>query len=210
MIKKINKILDFLDELYPNAKIELAYHYDYELVIAVMLSAQTTDKKVNIVTPILFSKYKNLDELCKANIDDIEKILKPLGMSKVKARYVIEISKKITTDFNYVVPEERELLMSLPGVGNKTANVIRAELFKIPEIPVDTHVARIAVRLGLAKKSDSPIVIEKKLKKIILPERWIKTHHQLIHFGRYFCRAKNPLCKDCKIKDICLFYKKSI
>ena len=204
----INRLLNYLDELFPAAKCELFYKCDYELVIAVMLSAQTTDKSVNVVTPILFEKYPSLDDLNKASLEDIEEILKPIGLYKNKAKNLKGIVKDLIERFNYIVPSDKEQLMTLPGVGNKTAGVIRAEIFQIPDLPVDTHILRIAKRLKLAKKDDEPIDVERKLKKIIPEERWIKSHHQLIHFGRYFCTARSPQCQNCKISDMCMNYLK--
>ena len=202
----INRLLDYLDELFPAAKCELFYSKDYELVIAVMLSAQTTDKSVNAVTPLLFKKYSSLDELNKAPLEAIEEVLKPIGLYKNKAKNLKGIVKTLINEFNYQVPSDKEQLMTLPGVGNKTAGVIRAEIFQIPDLPVDTHILRISKRLNLAKKDDEPIDVERKLKKIIPEERWIKSHHQLIHFGRYFCTARSPQCENCKIKDMCINY----
>ena len=204
----IDRLLSYLDELFPTAKCELFYKRDYELVIAVMLSAQTTDRSVNAVTPILFEKYPSLDDLNKASLEDIEEILKPIGLYKNKAKNLKGIVKDLIERFNYVVPSDKEQLMTLPGVGNKTAGVIRAEIFQIPDLPVDTHILRIAKRLKLAKKDDEPIDVERKLKKIIPEERWIKSHHQLIHFGRYFCTARSPQCENCKIRDMCINYLK--
>ena len=204
MKTNISPILDYLDELFPHASCELFYTKDYELVIAVMLSAQTTDKSVNAVTKVLFNKYQSLDELEKASLEDIEEIIKQIGLYKNKAKNLKGIVHDLITRFNYVVPSDKEQLMTLPGVGNKTAGVIRAEIFKIPDLPVDTHVSRIAKRLKLAKKDDEPIEVEKKLKKLIPEDRWIKSHHQFIHFGRYFCTAKKPMCEKCKISDMCI------
>ncbi len=202
----INRLLSYLDELFPLAKCELFYSKDYELVIAVMLSAQTTDKSVNAVTPILFNRYPSLDALNNASLEDIEEILKPIGLYKNKAKNLKGIVKDLIERFNYQVPSNKDQLMTLQGVGNKTAGVIRAEIFKIPDLPVDTHILRISKRLNLAKKEDEPIDVEKKLKKLIPEERWIKSHHQLIHFGRYFCTARSPQCENCKIKDMCINY----
>ena len=207
MKTNIVHLLDYLDELFPHASCELFYTKDYELVIAVMLSAQTTDKSVNAVTTVLFNKYKSLDELNSASLEDIEEILKPIGLYKNKAKNLKGIVKDLIERFNYVVPSDKDLLQTLPGVGNKTAGVIRAEIFKIPDLPVDTHILRISKRLNLAKKDDEPIDVERKLKKIIPEERWIKSHHQLIHFGRYFCTARSPKCAECKIKDCCNYLK---
>lgn len=210
MTKKINEITSYLNKLYPDAKCELLYKHDYELVIAVMLSSQTTDKKVNSVTKSLFTQYKTLDSLKTADVVDVTKILKPLGMSNKKAIYVIEISQIISDTLKGIVPSSRDELMKLPGVGNKTANVVRAELFKIPEIPVDTHVARICKRLSLVSDTSSAIEIENQLKLIIPDDIKIRTHHQLISFGRYFCKAKNPSCDKCDLKSCCSYYKKTI
>ena len=201
-------LLDYLDEILPTAKCELLYSKDYELVIAVMLSAQTTDKSVNAVTPILFKKYPSLAALYDAPLEDIEDIIKPIGLYKNKAKNLKGIVKDLVDRFNGVVPSDKEELMTLPGVGNKTAGVIRAEIFQIPDLPVDTHILRISKRLNLAKKDDEPIDVERKLKKIIPEERWIKSHHQLIHFGRYYCLARSPKCENCKISDMCIYKRK--
>ena len=208
MKTNISSLLSYLDELFPHASCELFYTKDYELVIAVMLSAQTTDKSVNNVTRVLFNKYQSLDELNEAPIEDIEEIIKQIGLYKNKAKNLKGIVKDLIERFNYVVPFDKEQLMTLPGVGNKTAGVIRAEIFKIPDLPVDTHILRIAKRLNLAKKDDEPIDVEKKLKRLIPEERWIKSHHQLIHFGRYFCTARSPRCNECKIREMCTNYRK--
>ena len=208
MKTNINPLLNYLDELFPSARCELFYSKDYELVIAVMLSAQTTDKSVNAITPVLFNKYPSLEELNNAPLSDIEEILKPIGLYKNKAKNLKGIVKNLLERFNGKVPSNKDELMILPGVGNKTAGVIRAEIFQIPDLPVDTHILRISKRLNLAKKEDEPIDVEKKLKKLIPEERWIKSHHQLIHFGRYFCTARNPQCENCKISDMCINKRK--
>ena len=204
MKTNISRLLDYLDELFPHASCELFYTKDYELVIAVMLSAQTTDKAVNEVTRVLFNKYHSLDELEKASLPDIEEIIKQIGLYKNKAKNLKGIVHELITKFNYVVPSDKEQLMALPGVGNKTAGVIRAEIFKIPDLPVDTHILRISKRLKLAKKDDEPIDVERKLKRLVPEDRWIKSHHQLIHFGRYFCTARKPMCEKCKISGMCI------
>lgn len=196
-------IFNYLDELFPDAHCELNYSKDYELLIAVMLSAQTTDKSVNKATAILFSKYKNLEELSKAKLEDVEECIRFIGMYKVKAKNVIGIAQKLLSDFGGVVPHDGEKLMTLPGVGNKTKNCVLAELFNDPYLAVDTHVQRISKRLGLVKEKDSVEVMEKKLVKFIPRERLIKTNHQIIWFGRYFCKAIKPDCKNCKLSGIC-------
>ena len=204
MKSKNNELIEnHLNEIFPNAGCELIYHKDYEFLIAVMLSAQCTDKKVNAVTEVLFSKYQSLEHLNASPLEDIENILKPLGLYKNKAKNLKGIVNDILNRFNGNVPIEKEELVTLPGVGNKTASVYRAEILHLNEFPVDTHVARISKRLGLAKEEDSVEVIETKLKKNFNEGKWVKLHHQFIHFGRYKCKAIKPDCKDCKLAKIC-------
>ena len=207
MLNKVQfiEISQYLDSLFPNAKCELFYSQDYELVIAVMLSAQTTDKAVNNVTANLFKKYPTLKSLVDADIKDIENEIKSLGLYKNKAANIKGIAETLYYDFNSILPSDKNELQKLPGIGNKSAGVIRCEVFKIPDLPVDTHIIRISNRLGIANSKDEPIDIERKLKKIIPEEQWIKSHHQLIHFGRYFCTARNPKCDECKIKKYCKY-----
>ena len=198
-------ISQYVDSLFPNAKCELFYSQDYELAIAVMLSAQTTDKAVNGVTEQLFKKYPTLESIDNAKIEDIEECIKSLGLYKNKAKNIKEMTSIILSEFSGKLPSDKDELQKLPGIGNKSAGVIRIEIFKIPDLPVDTHIIRITNRLGIANKKDEPIDIEKKLKKLIPESSWIKTHHQLIHFGRYFCTAKSPKCSGCKLRDICKY-----
>lgn len=200
---KAKAVQEYLDEILPNVGCELNYSKDYELLIAVVLSAQTTDKSVNLVTPNLFSRYKTIKELAKADVKDVEDIIKSIGLYKNKASNIVELAKVLVEKYNGHVPEDKEQLLTLPGVGIKTAGVTRLELFNVPELPVDTHVARIAKRLKFASKNDEPFEIEKKLKKAFPKENWCKLHHQFIHFGRYICLARNPHCESCKIKEFC-------
>ena len=208
MTDKCKAIKSYLDEILPDAKCALNYNKDYELVIAVMLSAQTTDKAVNNVTNNLFNRYKTLEEFANANLFDIEKEIQKLGMYKVKAKNIIGICSDLLNKFDGRVPFEKELLVTLPGVGNKTANVVRAELFNIPEIAVDTHILRISKRLELANEDDTPLEVEHKLRKLFKEEQYIKLHHQLIWFGRTICKAKNPNCNECMIRNFCKESKK--
>ena len=203
--KRMEIISNYIDSLFPHAKCELFYNRDYELVIAVMLSAQTTDKAVNGVTEKLFKDYPSLEELDNASLEDIEEHIKSLGLYKNKAKNIKGITHKILTDFSGELPSDKDLLQTLPGIGNKSAGVIRIEVFKIPDLPVDTHIIRITNRLGIASKNDEPIDIERKLKKLIPESNWIKTHHQLIHFGRYFCLARSPKCEECKLREYCKY-----
>lgn len=196
----MNNIFDYLNELIPNPKCELNYNKDYELLIAVMLSAQTTDKKVNEVTSVLFKKYDNLDKLCNSSLEDIKEIIKKIGAYNKKAYNVIKISEEINK-IGYV-PNDHDFLITLPGVGRKTANLVLSMLYNEPYIAVDTHVTRVVNRLGIIKSNDT-LKIENKLYKIIPKEKINKTHHQLVLFGRYYCKAKKPLCDSCKLKKIC-------
>lgn len=203
MTKKINSLLTYLDEILPNVGCELDYTKDYELVIAVMLSAQTTDAAVNSVTKVLFSTYKNLKSIKEAKLEDIENIIKPLGLYKNKARNIIGIAEYLINECGGVVPFNKDVLQNMPGVGNKTAGVIRAEVFKIPDLPVDTHILRISKRLKIVEENADPYKTETTLKKLIPEQSWIKVHHQLIHFGRYYCLARSPKCDNCKIREFC-------
>ena len=189
---KTNKILSYLDELFPEPQCELNYTKDYELLIAIVLSAQTTDKRVNKVTKVLFDKYKTLDELNTAPTEDIANIIKEIGTYHKKSIFV----------------NDRQYIESLPGVGRKTANVFLSNIYNVPAIAVDTHVSRVSKRLSLAKETDSVEIIEQKLMKKIPKDKWSRTHHQLVLFGRYECKAQNPNCETCKLKDICEYYKK--
>lgn len=197
------KIINYLDKLFPNPKCELEYTKDYELLIAVMLSAQTTDKRVNMVTRVLFDKYDSLEKLSKADVIDIIEIIKPIGTFNKKASNVISIAKSLVNDKNGIVPNDRTYLESLSGVGRKTTNVVLSNLYDEPCIAVDTHVSRVSKRLGIAKKNDDVLVIEKKLNKKFPKEKLSRLHHQLVLFGRYYCKAKNPLCENCELKDMC-------
>ena len=196
-------IENYLDEILPNVGCELIYHKDYELLLAVMLSAQTTDKAVNNATEPLFSRYQTLEELASLSPEDLYPYIGKLGMYKAKANNMIGIAKGLLERFDGKVPNNKEDLMSLPGVGNKTAEVVIIELFKDPQFPVDTHVSRIAKRLKLAKENDDVIEVENKLRKAFPKESWIKLHHQFIHFGRIQCKAKNPQCENCRLIEIC-------
>jgi endonuclease-3 len=199
----MNNIINYLDELFPNPKCELNYNKDYELLLAVMLSAQTTDKRVNMVTDILFKKYNSLEKLSKADIEDIIDIIKPIGTFNKKANNVINISKSLLEEKNGVVPNDRIYLENLPGVGRKTTNVVLANLYNENCIAVDTHVSRVSKRLGIVNINDDVLNIEKKL-NIFFPENKLnRLHHQLVLFGRYYCKAKSPLCENCKLKNIC-------
>lgn len=205
---KMNKVISYLDEILPDATCSLNYNKDYELVIAVMLSAQTTDKRVNEVTSILFNKYDSLTSLKEANIEDLKQIIYPLGSYNKKAQNIKNIASKLKK-LGYV-PNDREFLESMHGVGRKTTNVVLSILYNEPYLAVDTHIERISKRLGFAKKDDNVRIVEEKLMKVIPKDRVSKIHHQLILFGRNYCKARNPLCETCKLKDICKYKKKKL
>lgn len=204
---KNNKILELLDIMIPNPKCELEYNKDYELLIATLLSAQCTDKRVNSVTKVLWNKY-DIFSLSKANIKEIENIIKPCGTHIKKAKYIKEIATCLVKDYNGIVPNDRKYIESLPGVGHKTCNVVLSNIYNIPAFAVDTHVTRVSKRLSLAKEKDDVTKIEKKLMKIIPKSQWIRRHHQFVLFGRYICKAIKPKCNTCLLKDYCKYYKK--
>ena len=200
-------MLKGLDEMIPNPKCELNYNKDYELLIATVLSAQCTDKRVNMVTKELFDKY-DIFSLASANIKDIMKIVRPVGTYTRKSEYIIEIAKKLVKDYNGKVQNDRNYLENLPGVGRKTCNVVLSNIYDVPAIAVDTHVERVSKRLGLVYKNDSVLKVEKKLMKKIPKDKWGRTHHQLVLFGRYICKSINPDCGSCNLKWYCKYYKK--
>ena len=200
--------LETLNQMFPDAKAELNYKNPFELLIAVVLSAQTTDKAVNKVTEVLFNQYPDALALSKAELSDIESIIKTIGLYHNKAKNIIALSKILVEHHQGEVPQNRTLLESLPGVGRKTTNVVISNAFGIPALAVDTHVARISVRLGLAKQTDTVLQIEQKLNRKIPKEHWLKVHHQMIFFGRYHCLAKNPKCSNCPLFDECKYKDK--
>jgi len=192
-----------ISRLFPDARCELRYSNSYELLMAIMLSAQTTDESVNRITPGLFSAYRTVNALAEAPLFAIEEKILHLGLYKNKARFLRETCREIRDRFGGVIPSTQAELESLPGVGRKTANVYLAEWHHIPRIAVDTHVHRISLRLGFAEEKDSLETVERRLMDAFPPERWIEMHHKLIFFGRYFCRAKNPSCPNCPLLDLC-------
>jgi len=206
----MSRIEEYLDELFNEPKCELNYTKDYELLIAIMLSAQSTDKRVNSVTPIIFSKYKSLEELSEADVGVLESIIRPVGSFRKKSIYLIEIAKILVNKYNGVVPTDHSILTTFPGVGRKTANVFLAEYYNYPAIAVDTHVERVSKRLKLAYMSDDVLKVEKKLMKKFKKENWAKRHLQMVLFGRYYCKAIKPECSSCKLKDICREKKKNL
>lgn len=201
-MNRTEEIIDILNE-FIEPSCELIFHNNFELVIAVMLSAQTTDKSVNIVTPALFSKYKTPIDLMNADIKELEEIIKPIGLYKNKSKNAIALAKALVEKHNSIVPNTFEELVALPGVGRKTANVVLALGFNIPAIPVDTHVFRVAKRLKIASSDMNELETEKALERKLPKSKWIDAHHLLLLFGRYYCKAINPKCENCLLKKYC-------
>jgi endonuclease-3 len=204
----VDEILNQLQLMFPNAQAELTHSNPYELTVAVTLSAQATDISVNKVTPLLFETYPSVYELALANTKDVEKIIKSLGLYRNKARSIIKMSQQVVENFDGKIPSRHKDLLTLGGVGQKTANVIVSVAFGQPAIAVDTHVTRVSKRLMLAKEEDDVIMIERKLKRKIKRERWTSAHHLFIFFGRYHCKAQNPMCETCPFTQQCRYYKK--
>lgn len=203
-----NKIvLNYLKELYPNATCELKFNSIFELLVAVILSAQCTDARVNIVTPILFERYKTPQDFAIAKQEDIEKLIYSCGFYHNKAKNLIACSRDIVEKYNGVVPNTLEELQTLAGVGRKTANVVYSLGFHGNAIAVDTHVFRVSNRIPIAK-GDTTLEVEEKLMKNFEENDWSNLHYMLVLFGRYICKAKNPQCEDCKLKNCCDFYEK--
>ena len=207
MNPKIETIIACLDELFPDAHCELNYRNDFELLCAVMLSAQTTDERVNLVTPLLFQNYPNANLLAKAKLEDVETIIHSIGLYHNKALNLIMMARALLEKHEGKVPADKKKLVALPGVGNKTANVVLSEYFEKAYFAVDTHVFRVSKRLKLVKANDDVLATEKKLMRQFPKERYKKTHHQMIFMGRYLCKAKKPLCQNCPsgLKKYCCF-----
>ena len=209
MSEKSQAVLDYLKKNFQEASCTLLFHNDFECLVAILLSAQTTDASVNKVTPFLFSHFKTPEELSKASIEEVEKDLHSLGMYRTKAKNLLLLSKILLEKYQGQVPKNKEELISLPGVGNKTAGVFLLERAGISYLPVDTHITRVAIRLGYASKNENPMQIEAKLEKSFPRSEWIFLHHALIAFGRTICLAKNPKCAQCSLQKYCRYFKKT-
>lgn len=205
MNKKSLEIKEYFDVVCQDAKCTLDYFNDYSLLIAIMLSAQCTDAKVNIVTAKLFKDHKTLEDLNSLSLTEIEHYLNPLGLYKNKAKYLKDLVKILLGKYNGKVPASKEELTKLPGIGNKTANVFLAEFYKVPEFPVDTHVNRVSKRLGFVSENSSVLEVEKTLRKSYEKSDWIDLHHKFIFFGRNYCKAIYPKCENCGLKKYCNF-----
>ena len=200
--QKVKKILDLLEQEYPDAECALDHSNPFELIVAVALSAQTTDKSVNKVTPQLFAAYPDAYQLADADEEEVSKLLKSIGMYKTKAKNIVAMSKQLVDKHQGKVPKDYESLVELPGVGRKTANVVMSVGFGIPAIAVDTHVFRVANRIGLVHQ-DNVLKTELSLMETIPKKRWSRTHHSLIFHGRRCCIARGPRCHQCVIQKLC-------
>ena len=202
MKQRTKKILDILKETYPDAKCELNHETSFQLLVATILSAQTSDKKVNEVPETLFKDYPDLDAFLTLTNDQLEERIRQIGLYKSKARNIILMCNQLKQNFNGEVPGTMEELTSLAGAGRKTANVVLANAFNVPSIAVDTHVFRVSNRLGLAD-SDNVLEVEKQLQKVLPKKEWSLTHHLLIFHGRYCCIARKPKCSECSLSHLC-------
>lgn len=208
MKKKTKEILEILKEEYPDAKCELNHESPFQLLVATILSAQTTDKKVNQVTETLFKDYPDLDAFLTLEVEELEQRIKQIGLYRSKAKNIIMMCNQLKEKFNGEVPRTMEEITSLAGAGRKTANVVLSNAFGVPSIAVDTHVFRVSNRLGLAK-ANNVLDTEMQLQKELPKKEWSFTHHLLIFHGRYCCVARNPKCYQCKLTDKCNYYKEA-
>lgn len=207
--ERAEEIVTRLEGVYPEAVCSLEYKKPYELLIAVRLSAQCTDARVNEVTKELFKKFPTLHSFAEAELSEVEEVIRPCGLFRTKAKSIIELSKKLISDFNGEVPDSMDGLLSLPGIGRKTANLILGDIYGQPSVVTDTHCIRICARLGLSKGND-PTKVEMQLRKVLPMERASDFCHRLVHFGRDTCSARKPKCNTCPLQDICNWEGKTV
>ncbi|MBC8062044.1 MAG: endonuclease III [Clostridiaceae bacterium] len=207
--EQIKLTLEKLYEMYPSAECELRHTNSFELLISTVLSAQTTDKKVNQVTEKLYQEFKTPQDFVTLKQEELEGKIKEIGLYKSKAKHILSLCKVLIEKFNSTVPGTMEELIILDGVGRKTANVVLSNAFNIPAFAVDTHVFRVANRIGLSNGKDVTVV-ENQLMKKVPKELWIISHHTLIFHGRRICKARKPLCQECGVNNLCEFYNKSL
>ncbi|WP_368504464.1 endonuclease III [Alkalihalophilus sp. As8PL] len=206
--KQTIEVLDVIAEMYPNAECELTHSNPFELLIAVVLSAQCTDALVNKVTPGLFEKYKKPEDYIAAPLEELEQDIRSIGLFRSKAKNIKKLSQSLIEQYNGEVPHERDELVKLAGVGRKTANVVTSVAFGVPAIAVDTHVERVSKRLGICRWKDNVREVEETLMKKIPVDLWSDSHHRLIFFGRYHCKAQSPRCETCPLLERCREGKK--
>jgi endonuclease III len=201
--KQMRYALDTIGQMFPDAHCELNHSNPFELTLAVLLSAQCTDETVNKVTADLFVKYSKPEDYLAVPIEELEQDIRRIGLFRNKAKNIQSLCAMILEKYDGLIPEKHEQLVELPGVGRKTANVVVSNAFGVPAIAVDTHVERVSKRLGIVKPLDSVLEVEKKLMALVPKEEWTLTHHRLIFFGRYHCKAQNPKCEFCPLLEIC-------
>ncbi|MFS0722583.1 endonuclease III [Paenibacillus sp. 1P07SE] len=206
--KQMREILDVIGKMFPDAHCELNHSNAFELTIAVLLSAQCTDETVNRVTADLFQKYKRPEDYLQVPLEELQQDIRRIGLFRNKAAHIQKLCRMLIDKYDGEVPRLHAQLTELPGVGRKTANVVVSNAFGVPAIAVDTHVERVSKRLGAAKADDSVLEVEKKLMKLVPQEEWTQTHHRLIFFGRYHCKAQQPACSVCELLDRCKEGKK--
>ncbi|MCR8634517.1 MULTISPECIES: endonuclease III [Paenibacillus] len=206
--KQVRNILDTIGGMFPDAHCELNHANPFELTIAVLLSAQCTDETVNKVTASLFQKYKKPEDYIAVPIEELEQDIRRIGLFRNKAKNIQALCVLLLDKYGGEIPQLHEQLVELPGVGRKTANVVMSNAFDVPAIAVDTHVERVSKRLGMANLKDTVLEVEKKLMKLVPREEWTLTHHRLIFFGRYHCKAQNPQCDVCSLVEVCREGKK--
>lgn len=205
---QIQFCLEQIEDMFPDAHCELNHSNPFELTIAVLLSAQCTDALVNKVTPKLFAKYKTPQDYLKVSVEELQNDIRSIGLYRNKAKNIQKLSELLLTEYDGEIPKDRDELTKLPGVGRKTANVVVSVAYDIPAIAVDTHVERVSKRLGICRWKDSVLQVEETLMKKIPKSLWGATHHRLIFFGRYHCKAQNPNCPECPLLSICREGKK--
>ncbi|WP_349407539.1 endonuclease III [Pseudalkalibacillus sp. SCS-8] len=201
--KQIREVLDEMGNMFPEAHCELNHSNPFELTIAVLLSAQCTDALVNKVTPRLFEKYKTPEDYLAVPLEELQEDIRSIGLFRNKAKNIRKLAEMVIHEYGGNIPDNRDELVKLPGVGRKTANVIVSVAYGIPAIAVDTHVERVSKRLGICRWKDSVLEVEKTLMRKIPEEEWSETHHRLIFFGRYHCKAQNPQCTVCPLLYLC-------
>ncbi|MDZ4478874.1 endonuclease III [Bacillus cereus] len=205
---QIRYCLDTMADMYPEAHCELVHDNPFELVIAVALSAQCTDVLVNKVTRNLFQKYKTPEDYLSVSLEELQQDIRSIGLYRNKAKNIQKLCRMLLDDYNGEVPNDRDELTKLPGVGRKTANVVVSVAFGIPAIAVDTHVERVSKRLAICRWKDSVLEVEKTLMKKVPMDEWGVTHHRMIFFGRYHCKAQRPQCEECRLLEVCREGKK--
>lgn len=204
--ERYRKVIDYFQATRPVAETELNYRTPYELLVAVILSAQCTDKRVNRITPDFFRRFPTAELLANATFDEVFQLIRSCSYPNSKTRYLLGMARTLVDEFNGEVPSDIEQLQYLPGVGRKTANVIVSVIFNLPAMAVDTHVFRVANRLGLVNNAKTPLAVERELVKNIPRHLIPQAHHWLILHGRYVCRARKPLCEECGLSNICRYY----